>query len=389
MDSRERVSMLLIKKELPDRMGIYEHFWPETLSNWVKEGYPTKKVYKKQGETRWDENTGRYINVEKEGEYIEPVNPLDYFDYDIVGCGGWFDTSLFPGRREIIEETDQWQIIKDSRGAILKWWKNKSGTPEHIDFEIKTPEIWKKYREILFETKIERLGDINQIKKNLENAKEKKKFSVYGNVFVFELLRATIGDQNFLPALLVEPEWIKDFCNLYTDFYIRHYEILFREAGIPDGFFLYEDFGYSKGLFCSPQTLKEVILPYERKLISFFKDYGLPVILHTDGDIRKAIPLFIEIGIDCIQPMEAKAGLDVVELAKEYGRKISYMGNINAVVLGKNDLNKVEQEVLTKIKNLKELKIPYFFHSDHSVPPTVNFKTYSYAVKIFKENSNY
>ncbi|MCM8785798.1 MAG: hypothetical protein NC899_06140, partial [Candidatus Omnitrophica bacterium] len=73
----------------------------------------------------------------------------------------------------------------------------------------------------------------------------------------------------------------------------------------------------------------------------------------------------------------------------EYGRKISYMGNINAVILGTDDLNKVEEEVLSKVKRLKEMKIPYFFHSDHSIPPTVNFKTYSYAIKIFRENSYY
>lgn len=388
MNSKERVECLL-KKEIPDRMGIYEHFWPETFSYWVKEGYPIKYTYKKPEQLRWDEESGRWIKVEKEGNYPEPVGAEEYFDYDIMGCGGWFDTSPFMGKCEIIEETEQWQIIKDGRGATLKYWKKKSGTPEHINFEVKTPDIWKKYREPLLETKKERLGDIEGIKKNLEQAKNKKKFSVFGNLFIFELMRATIGDVNFLPALLLQPEWIKDFCQVYLDFYIRHYEILFREAGLPDGFFLYEDFGYSKGLFCSPNILKELIFPYEKKLVSFFKDYNLPVILHSCGDVRKAVPLIIDVGFDCLQPMEAKAGFDVVKLAEEYGRKISYMGNINVVVLSTNDMKKVEQEVLGKIRKLKEMKIPYFFHSDHSIPPNVKFEIYKYAVKIFRENSQY
>ena len=100
------------------------------------------------------------------------------------------------------------------------------------------------------------------------------------------------------------------------------------------------------------------------------------------------MPLIIDAGFDCIQPMEAKAGFDVVKLAEEFGRKITYMGNMNVVILGTNDLNKVE-EVLRKVRKLNEMKIPYFFHSDHSVPPTVNFKTYNEAVKIFRENSYY
>lgn len=80
-----------------------------------------------------------------------------------------------------------------------------------------------------------------------------------------------------------------------------------------------------------------MIFPYEKAFVSFLKDYGLPVILHSCGDVRKVIPLIIDAGFDCLQPMEAKAGCNVTEIAKTYGRKISYMGNINVVPLSTND----------------------------------------------------
>ena len=162
------------------------------------------------------------------------------------------------------------------------------------------------------------------MKQNLANARAAGKFAILGNLFVFELMRATIGDENFLPALLEEPDWIRDFCQVYLDFYKRHYEIVFREAGTPDGFFLYEDFGFCNGLFCSPKTLNELIIPYEKALVGFFKDYGLTVILHSCGDVRKAVPLVIEAGFDCLQPMEAKAGCDVLALARTYGNKLAH-----------------------------------------------------------------
>jgi uroporphyrinogen decarboxylase len=359
MTSYERVKTLL-NKEIPDRMGLFEHFWPETLRDyWPKQGYP-------------------------EGE-----KPEIYFNYDILLCGGWFNTEPFMGRREILKETDEWWIIKDGRGATLKFWKNKSGTPEHISFEVTTPEKWKEYREPLLEVNEERLGDLEEIKNALKIAREKKKFAMFGNMFVFELMRATIGDQNFLPALLLDPEWIKDFCQVYLDHYIRHYEILFQKVGLPDGFFLYEDFGYSNGPFCSPKTYEELIFPYEKAFVSFLKDYGLPVILHSCGDIRKVIPLIIDAGFDCLQPMEAKAGCDVIEIAKIYGRKISYMGNINVVPLSTNDPEKVREEIVPKLRELKRMRIPYFFHSDHSIPPTINLETYKYALQLFYENCYY
>jgi uroporphyrinogen decarboxylase len=293
------------------------------------------------------------------------------------------------GTKEVIKETEEWRIIKDGRGATLKFWKNKSGTPEHIDFEITDREKWKKYREPLLEIRKERLGDIESMRLNLKTAREKKKFTIFGDLFIFELMRATIGDQNFLPALLLDPDWIKDFAQVYLNFYRNHYEILFREAGLPDGFLVYEDFGYSNGLFCSPKVLSELIMPYEKELVNFLKSYGLPVILHSCGDIRKAVPLIIDAGFDCLQPMEAKAGCDVVEFAKTYGNKLAYMGNINVVVLNTNDPLKIKEEILPKLKTLSKMRIPYFFHSDHSIPPTVTLETYKYVLKLFGENCWY
>jgi uroporphyrinogen decarboxylase len=359
MTSYERTKILL-SKEIPDRMGIFEHFWPETLEQfWPLQGYP-------KGES-----------------------PYYYFDYDIVYCGGWINSEPFMGTKEVIKETEEWRIIKDGRGATLKFWKNKSGTPEHIDFEITDREKWKKYREPLLEIRKERLGDIESMRLNLKTAREKKKFTIFGDLFIFELMRATIGDQNFLPALLLDPDWIKDFAQVYLNFYRNHYEILFREAGLPDGFLVYEDFGYSNGLFCSPKVLSELIMPYEKELVNFLKSYGLPVILHSCGDIRKAVPLIIDAGFDCLQPMEAKARCDVVEFAKTYGNKLAYMGNINVVVLNTNDPLKIKEEILPKLKTLSKMRIPYFFHSDHSIPPTVTLETYKYALKLFGENCWY
>jgi uroporphyrinogen decarboxylase len=360
MTSRERVFALL-NHEIPDHMGLFEHFWPETLGQyWMHQGYP------------------------------KDTAPEDLFDYDIRFCAGWLNTEPFMNSYEVLEESEEWRITRDGRGASLKYWKNKSGTPEHIGFDCVTPEIWaKKFREPLLETNRERMGDPAQAKKQVEEVRKNGKFAMFGNLFVFELMRATIGDVNFLPALLLEPDWIRDFCQVYLDFYRNHYALLFSEAGTPDGIFLYEDWGYTNGLFCSPKALADLIMPYEKALVSFFKDYNLPVILHSCGDIRKAVPLIIEAGFDCLQPMEAKAGCDVVEFAKTYGSRLAYMGNINVVELGTGDKNRIKEEVVGKVKALNEMRIPYFFHSDHSIPPTVTYDSYRYALDLFHANKWY
>jgi uroporphyrinogen decarboxylase len=133
---------------------------------------------------------------------------------------------------------------------------------------------------------------------------------------------------------------------------------------------------------------REQIMPSHARLFSWFKNRGLPVIYHTDGDFRPLIPSMIEIGVDCFQPLEAKAGLDVRELKPQHGDQLAFMGNIDATVLLTNDLEKVEEEVLSKLSVAKEGG-GYIYHSDHSVPPGVTFETYRFVMELVEEYGGY
>ena len=129
---------------------------------------------------------------------------------------------------------------------------------------------------------------------------------------------------------------------------------------------------------------------YYKEIVGMFKhDYGLDVLVHSCGDIRQAVPLFIEAGIDCLQPMEAKAGVDVLQLADTYGNKLAYMGNINVQVLNTNDPVKVRAEVERKMCGMIERRLPYIIHSDHSIPPDVTMKTYELMLQIRNEKGSY
>ena len=359
-DSREVVKALLARKpKEAGRYGVFENQWVETLA---KDGWPS------QG-------------------YPEGVSPVQYFDYDLMGVGGWFDSSPFLGVDEMVEETAEWKVTKNGSGATLKHWKKRTGVPEHIGFECITEEIWrKKYREPLLSVDRARF-DFESAREKLALAKAQNRFSVMSNRHLFETMRSVIGDENFLPALLTEPEWIKDFCRVYTDFYINHWKVLFAEVGLPDGMFIYEDLGYRNGPFAGPDLMRELMLPFYKEYFKFFKSYKLPIIMHSCGDIRKLLPIITEAGVDCIQPLEAKAGINVIEVAKEWKDKIAFMGNIDVMILETNDKQKVKEEVETKVKALKKMGASYFYHSDHSVPPSVTLETYNYGLEVFRENS--
>lgn len=362
-DSFEIVDGLLRKRPVA-RMGLYELPWPDTLRKWVEEqGYP--------------EENGR------------PMAPGKYFGYDMVSCGGWFDMMPLKGHREVLEETDEWAITRNGAGAALKYWKNKSGTPEHIDFLMTSREVWESgYREHLLHTDPERVNT-EAARNALKKAREKGRWTYYGHIFIFEQMRASLGDVCMYESLLLDPEWIHDYNRVYTDFYKAHYSLLFEQAGIPDGIWISEDLGYSQGLFCSPKTLEDLIFPYYKEIVDFFHGYNLPIVLHSCGGITDAIPLMIDAGFDALNPMEAKAGCDVVSLARTYGDKLAFVGGLDARILESGDRYRVKQEVVRICTAMKDCGGRYFFGSDHSLSTNVDLADYEYALEVYRENMAY
>jgi uroporphyrinogen decarboxylase len=105
----------------------------------------------------------------------------------------------------------------------------------------------------------------------------------------------------------------------------------------------------------------------------------MPVIFHSDGDIRLLIPQFMEAGVDMIQPMEARASMDVRELAPQYGDRLGFCGNIDVTVLATNDRERIRAELHSKMSAAMPYR-GYMYHSDHSIPPGVTLETYRWLL---------
>lgn len=360
LNSRERLKAIL-SLEVPDRMGVFEHFWKETIPDyWTKEGYPAG------------------------------VEPREYFDLDIRSVeGSWFSVAPFHGQDETVEETDEWRVSKGPFGSTLKHWKHKSGTPEHIAYDCSSREVWEKtYKPRVTEFDPERV-DIEKVRASYATLMSGDKFVVFSQLMHLEIMRAMLGDVVMLQSLLLAPAWIHDICSTYTRLFIQTYEYLFREVGLPDGAFMYEDLGFSNGPYMSEKTYREVLMPHHRELFGLFHDHGLPVLLHSCGDVRKLVPAMIDAGMNCLQPMEAKAGCNVLELADLYRGRISFMGNIDVTKLNTNDRDVIRAEIESKLRPLRERRVPYVFHSDHSIPPDIRFDSYQFALELFRENAAY
>lgn len=389
MTSRELINNLLHGKKA-DRVGLMDSPWSDTIAIWVKQGYPTRMVYKEVGETYWCREDGRYEKVKVAGEYEEPVPPWEHFRYDMVGVGPWFDVMPLRGQSEVLEETEEWEIRRNGAGAALKYWKHKSGTPEHIDFFMTSRSVWAQdYRPHLLEIDPERIN-VKEMKRNMEQTAKAKVWTHFGHMFVWELMRQSMGDVTMYESLVLDPEWIHDFNRVYTDMYKKHFAYMFENVGMPDGVWLYEDLGYKNGLFASPKLLEKLIFPYYKEIVDLFHGYDLPVVLHTCGSTAQALPLIINAGFDALNPMERKAkDNDPFVFAEKYADQVAFVGGLDARVLESNDKDIIRREIKNYIEGMKARGARLVFASDHSISTNTQYESYKYALEVYREHMMY
>ena len=389
MKPREVIDNLL-RGRPADRVGLMGSPWADTLAAWVEQGYPTRMVHKEAGEQRWCRKDGRQVDVKVAGEYEEPVPPWEHFGYDMVFLGGWFDIQPLRGHSELVEETDEWEVRRNGAGAALKYWKHKSGTPEHIDFWMTSREIWERdYRPHLLELDPQRV-DLDPIRKQMRRAEKAHVWTHLGHLFVWEIMRQSMGDVTMYQSLILDPGWIQDFNRVYTDLFRAHFGYILEQVGKPDGVWLYEDLGYKNGPFASPKVYRELIFPYYREMTDFFHGYDLPVILHTCGSTAQVLPQIIEAGFDAVHPMERKAkDNDPFAFAEQYGSQIAFVGGLDARVFATNDKETIRREVTEYVEGMKARGARLVFASDHSISTNTHYESYRYGLEVYREHMMY
>lgn len=359
-----------------NRVGLNEGFWPETPDAWVQDGYPTRTVQEEEVETR------------------VPAEPADVFHMDLRKCGGFFDTEPNLGADVTLEETDEWVLKRNRAGAALKWWKSKSGTPEHVDFLMRTREIWERdYRPHLLAPDVNRFNGtwwaaktLAEDRLDLQAARARGQWAWYGHVFVREVMRASLGDLSMYQNLLLDQGWIRDFNQVYTDFFKAHFRLLYEANGLPDGMMIFDDLAYRSGLFASPRLNRQLFLPFYAEIVDFFRQQGLPAIFHSDGNVGEAIPLILEAGFVGLNPMEVKAGNDLLQLADLYGDRLVFIGGLDVRVLETNDRQVIRKEAVRLLEGMKTRSARWIFGSDHTVTPLVRYDSYRYLLDVFEEH---
>jgi uroporphyrinogen decarboxylase len=352
LTAKERIHRIL-HLQPPDRVGVSESFWPDTQAAWVR-----------QGHVRAEEDLA------------------DHFGHDIR-TSGWFNmVANLDHVDQVVEETEETKLVRSGNGSLLRWWKNKSGTPEHVDFLVKDRSSWEQHvRPFLIDpATLRRRIDFKSYRDVRQYCQRHNLFFVWAGLNVFELMHPMCGHENMLMGMALDPDWVKDMCAVYAELTLNLQEMLFAEEGLPDGMFYYEDMGFKGKPFMSPAMYKEILFPAHKRTFDFARQRKLPVIVHSCGYVEPLVEGLIEAGMNCLQAMEVKAGMDLVHLKQRFGGRIALFGGMDIRALETNNLTRVKAELDAKLPAAMA-EGGYILHTDHSVSPRIEYATYKFFLE--------
>lgn len=356
LTSQQRVNRAMNHQD-HDRVPRFDTYWPETIKRWQDEG----------------------LN----GDHQTALTLLNNDMQSIAGS--W--PCAFPRRHEQISEDEKTSTYIDEWGSVVRYWKAQSGTPEHISFGCETKEIWEKTYKPIYLKYVLKL-DADKIRTDYAKLRKEGQWIFLTGVESIESLRKLLGDVTSMMGMVEDPQWIIDISRTYTDALLRGLDQIMSLGVEPDGLWVYGDMAYNHATMCSPQMYKDLIWPDHKRIADWAHAHDMKFIFHTDGDVNGVLDLYQQAGFDALQPLEAKANMDIRRIGPTHGKIFTWFGNIDAMVLGTNDRQQIEAEVRSKLQAGMANK-GYIYHSDHSVPPGVSFETYRYVIELLDQYGNY
>jgi len=169
-------------------------------------------------------------------------------------------------------------------------------------------------------------------------------------ICLFERAWSLRGFDALLMDMVERPEWVEDLLDRIVEIQATLAR-RFAAAGVHGGYFG-DDYGAQRAMLFSPRLWRKLIKPRLARLFAIFAEAGLPVIFHSDGDIRAILQDLVEIGLTTLNPVQPEV-LDHAWLHREYGAKLSFYGGVSTqAVLPSGTVEEVRAATLACARTL-------------------------------------
>jgi uroporphyrinogen-III decarboxylase len=351
-----------------DRFFRYEHgVWPSTRERWLAEGLPGSV-----------------------GCYPDAPGFTEHFGFDPVTrihvVSGYTECPFLPAfEREVVAGGEGSVTYRDTDGVVKRVLSERGDTsmPQFLRFPVAGRADWEAVKHRLDPADAAaRVGDPAAVKAACADPSTPTLLPLCG---AFGLPRNLMGDEGLAYALYDDPDLVHEILACWRLLYVRLLEELTARVRV-DAILLWEDLCYKTGPLIGPDQFRRFMLPEYLRLVARARELGVQcVMVDSDGDVSKMIPVFLEAGADCLMPFEVQAGMDVVGIRRRFGGSFCVMGGLD-----KRALTRGAAAIRAEVERV----LPFFKESgrfiptlDHTVPvdvPLSAFREYLEAVRSYE-----
>ncbi len=320
----------------------------------------------------------------------EGADLAEVFAYDPPGHHaldglGWCEAAFYPAFEErVLEDRGDYEVVQDVAGrAVLCFKGRRSGfMPEYLDHPVKDRATWEEnVRWRLDPASAERYEDLDDRMAWAVEAAGQGKMICQRVIGGYMYLRSLFGPEKTLYAFYDAPDLIHDCMRAWLA--LADAVIARHQARVTlDEVFLAEDICYNAGPLISPRMIREFLFPYYQQLLDNVRRRQIDRTRHlylqidTDGRAIDVIPLYREIGMDVMSPLEVAAGCDVVAIGRQYP-DLALFGGIDKRVLAQAPA--AIDAMVERILPAMRARGGYIPTCDHGVPaevPLANYRHY-------------
>ena len=327
----------------------------------------------------WDETHERWI---REGMPAD-VDQHEYFGATPCWALVSIDSGIWPAfTEEVLEETEEYRIFRDSDGVIKQDWKHKSCIPHFIDFTFKEAKDWPAFKERL-------QPDPGRIPENLDERIAQAEASgapiEIKAASMMGWTRNWMGVENMSYLIYDAPDVYADIVNTLADLSCWAIDqIMPRMKTTPDFGQCWEDICGKSGPLVSPHIFQKHVAPGYRKIREKLESYGIRfLVVDCDGFVEPLVGHWLDAGVNVQFPVEIGTwNADPHALRKKFGKELRIFGGFNKLVLEK-DRAAIDAEIERRLPLMKEGG--FVILPDHLITPGTPLENYKYYLERIRE----
>lgn len=190
----------------------------------------------------------------------------------------------------------------------------------------------------------------------------------------FWQLREWCGFEGLCLLMVEDPDFVAEMADFWRNFINEILDIILPRL-VPDCVCFNEDMAYKAKSMVSPAMARRFLSPAWRDWSARARGAGCPLVdIDSDGHIGELIPLWIEAGVNCCDPVEIAAGNDLPAYRRRFGKNMAYRGGVDKRAIARG--GQAMEQAVRSVSEPLLVDGGFIPSCDHGVPHDISWPNF-------------